>query len=200
VVGHDGFNCFSDTGFIRVVVGQYPTITLGPDLTLASGTQQQLTSVVTNGPIATWRWTPATNLNCSSCPVPTAHIKTDMSYAVEVMNIFGCKASDTLQIKAFCEDAQVFIPNAFTPNNDGYNDIFMVRGRGILNVKSFRVFNRWGEVVFEKSNIAPNDPSQGWDGTVKGVKGGPEVFVYTADVVCENGATFTYKGNVSILK
>jgi gliding motility-associated-like protein len=94
----------------------------------------------------------------------------------------------------------VFIPNAFTPNGDGFNDVLMVRASGIALVKTFRIFNRWGEVVFEKGNFQPNDPQYGWDGKIKGVESGPDVFVYTAEVVCENGTTFSYKGNVSILK
>ncbi|RYY11382.1 MAG: T9SS type B sorting domain-containing protein, partial [Chitinophagaceae bacterium] len=112
----------------------------------------------------------------------------------------GCTARDTIGIKTFCENSQVFIANAFTPDNDGINDILLVQGKGIVQVKSFRVFNRWGEVVFEKTGFSPNDPSAGWDGRIKGTIGGPDVFVYTAEVICENGTTYTYKGNTSILK
>ena len=76
----------------------------------------------------------------------------------------------------------------------------MVRASGVAMVRSFRIFNRWGELVFERSNAIPNDPQYGWDGKIKGIIGGPDVYVYTAEVVCENGSTYTYKGNVTILK
>jgi hypothetical protein len=76
----------------------------------------------------------------------------------------------------------------------------MVRGTGIAMVKTFRIFNRWGEVVFERANFPANSVSHGWNGLIKGVPGGPDVFVYTAEVLCENGSSFTYKGNVSIIK
>ncbi len=200
VVGYDGFNCFTDTAFVLVGVGQYPTIDLGPDLTLATGTIHPLNSTVTNGPVGTWMWTPSTDLSCNTCPLPSAFIKKDITYIVNIENVYGCAASDTINIKVFCEESQVFIPNAFTPDGDGINDILMVRGKGIVSVRSFRIFNRWGEVVFEKANFAPNLPAFGWDGRIKGVVGPPDVFVYTADVVCENGQSFIYKGNVSILK
>jgi gliding motility-associated-like protein len=200
VVGYDGFNCFTDTAFITVGVGQYPTVSLGPDQTLPTGTKFPLTSVVQNGPIAKWLWSPSTDLSCATCPLPVAEVKKDISYLVKVTTAYDCSATDTINIKAFCQSAQVYIPNAFTPNGDGYNDILMVRASGVALVKSFRIFNRWGEVVFEKGNFQPNDLRYGWDGRIKGIVGGPDVFVYTAEVVCENGTSYTYKGNVSILK
>ena len=200
VVGYDGFNCFTDTAFVTVAVGQYPAVNLGPDLSLATGTLQPLNATVQNGPIRHWQWAPATDLSCAACPLPVAHIKKDVTYSVTVTTPYGCSASDTLSIKAFCESAQVFIPNAFTPDGDGVNDVLMVRGKGIVLVKSFRIFNRWGEVVFEKSNFQPNHPAWGWDGKIRGQVGPPDVFVYTAEVVCENGTPYTFKGNVSLLK
>ena len=200
VVGYDGFNCFTDTAFVVVAVGNFPTVNLGPDLTLSTGTIHPLNSTVTNGPIAQWLWQPAADLNCNTCPLPLATIKKDVTYTVLVTTAYGCTASDTVSIKTFCENSQVFIPNAFTPDGDGINDVLMVRGKGIVSVKSFRIFNRWGELVFERSNFAPNIASFGWNGRVRGVVGPPDVFVYTAEVICENGTTYTYKGNTSIIK
>lgn len=200
VIGYDGHNCFTDTAFVLVGVGQYPTVNLGPDLTLSTGTLHPLISTITNGPIAQWLWQPATDLNCNTCPQPLATIKKDITYAVRVTTAFGCSATDTINIKTFCENSQVFIPNAFTPDGDGINDILMVRGKGIVSVKFFRIFNRWGEVVFERTGFPPNVANYGWNGKIRGVTGGPDVFVYTAEVVCENGTTFVYKGNTSIIK
>ncbi len=200
VVGSDGFNCFTDTAFVLVVVGQYPTVNLGPDLTFPTGTVHSFAPVIQNGPIASWNWTPSNDLSCSNCPNPSATIRKDITYIVKATNIYGCSASDTIRILATCESSQVFIPNAFTPDGDGINDILMVRGKGIQTVKTFRIFNRWGEVVFERANFPANNSTYGWTGAVRGVIGGPDVFVYTAEVICDNGSTFTYKGNVSILK
>lgn len=200
VVGYDGHGCFSDTAYLVVGVGAYPTIDLGPDQTLSTGTMLPLKSTITDGPIKDWKWTPSTNLDCDDCPEPIAHIKKNITYKVDVKSIYGCEASDTIAIKVFCENTQVFIPNAFTPDGDGVNDILMVRGTGIVMVKSFRIFNRWGVIVFERSNFSPNEPSFGWDGKINGKVSPSEVFVYAAEVMCENGIIFTYKGNVSILK
>jgi gliding motility-associated-like protein len=199
-VGYDGFNCFTDTAFVLVTVGKYPTVNLGPDQSLLAGTVLPLKTDIQNGPISTWSWSPAKDLSCGACALPNAVIKNNISYVVNVKNIYGCEASDTIQIKVFCEDSQLFVPNAFTPDGDGINDVLMVRGKGIVSVKYFRVFNRWGELVFERSDFPPNNITYGWNGKIRGAVGQSDIYVYTAAVICEAGATFVYKGNTSIIK
>lgn len=201
VIGFDSYNCFQDTAYVVVAVGQYPTVSLGADKILPTGTPLPLTTVVTNGPITKWLWGPsAATLSCTTCPLPTATIKREICYTVEATNLYKCAARDTMCVKVFCEGTQVFIPNAFTPDGDGVNDVLMVRAQGIRTVKNFRIFNRWGQVVFERNNFAPNDVAAGWDGTIGGKPASPDVYVYTCEVVCENDISYTYKGNVSIVK
>lgn len=193
-------NDCSDT--IRLPIKVYPSLSidLGPDKTVSTGTVLPLSSVVTNGPVKVWEWKPGKDLSCNNCDLPYATIKNDITYSVRGVTEQGCVATDAIQIKTFCESAQVFIPNVFTPDGDGLNDLLMVRATGIRTVKSFRVFNRWGAVVFERSNFSPNDRSNGWDGTIKGVKAAPDVYVYTCEVVCENNESYTYKGNITLIK
>ncbi len=200
VIGYDGKNCFTDTAFVTVAVGGYPTVDLGPDQVLPTGTLYPLKSTITNGPISKWEWTPNRNLDCNDCAEPVATVKTNTSYTVKVTSAYGCSATDTIAIKAFCVNTQVYIPNAFTPDGDGLNDKLIVRGSGIQTVKYFRIFNRWGELVFERSNFAPNDPSFGWDGKVRGNNVKPDVYVFTAEVLCDDGSPYVYKGNVSLIK
>jgi len=132
--------------------------------------------------------------------LPTITVKKNFCYTVKATNIYGCSGSDTICISTFCTNAQVFIPNAFTPKGAAVNSKFMVRASGIASVKSFRVFNRWGKVVFEKNNFSPNDPSYAWDGYINGKLADMGVYVYTVDVVCENGTPYTYKGNVTLIQ
>ena len=201
VIGFDSYNCFQDTAYVTVAVGQYPTVNLGADKVLATGTPLPLVTTITNGPITKWTWGPtAATLSCNDCPTPIATIKREICYAVEVANLYKCTARDTMCVKVFCENAQVFIPNAFTPDGDGVNDVLMVRAQGIRSVKNFRIFNRWGQLVFEKNNFNPNDVSAGWDGLINGKLASPDVYVYMCEVVCENDVIYTYKGNVSIVK
>ena len=199
VVGYDGYNCFTDTNYVTLTVGPNPWLNLGPDLNLSTGTVVHFNPVIQNGPIINWSWTPSTGLSCTNCPTPSVTVKDNIYYALSITNNYGCVTTDTIFIFTFCKSAQVFIPNAFTPDGDGLNDILMVRGKGIL-VKSFRIFNRWGELVFERSNFNPNDLKYGWDGKVRGIPATTDVFVYTAEVICDNGITYTYKGNTTLLK
>jgi PKD repeat protein len=201
VVGFDSYNCFTDTAKVVVGVGDYPVLKLGQDQVLAAGTLFTFNPTYTNGPIKDWRWKPATDLSCINCPTPIATAKNDICYEAIATNVYGCAATDTLCIKVFCQSTQVFIPNAFIPQSGaGSNEVLMVRGKGIKLVKSFRIFNRWGQVVFERANFTPNDKQYGWDGTIKGKLADPDVFVYTCEVVCENDVPFVYKGNVALLR
>jgi gliding motility-associated-like protein len=200
VVGRDGHNCFSDTAYLLVAVGQPVRVDLGPDVTLPTGTQLPLRSTITNGPVRTWAWSPSKNLSCTGCALPVATVRQHVTYQVRVTSIYGCQATDSIRITAFCETAQVFIPNAFSPDGDGVNDVLMVRAQGIGSVRHFRIFNRWGEVVFERNNFPPNDPAHAWNGQVRGKPAWPDVFVYTAEVVCDDGTTYTYKGNITLIK
>jgi PKD repeat protein len=199
VIGTDDKNCFRDTAFVTITVGAWPKVTLGPDKVLSTGTQLQLVTTVLNGPIKKWAWTPVKDLTCPDCSLPVATVKKDVCYTVTVQNNFNCEASDTLCIKAFCESTQVFIPNAFVPGATS-NNILMVRGKGIKLVKSFRIFNRWGQMVFDRANFQANEKDFGWDGKINGVPATPDVYVYTCEVLCEDDKAFTYKGNVAILK
>jgi gliding motility-associated-like protein len=200
VVGFDNNNCFKDTGYVRVTVFPKPTIRLGVDQTVSTGTVVPLTATTTNGPIVSWLWTPATDLSCNTCPRPVATIKKDITYTATVKNIYGCVATDDIRFNTVCEGSQVYVPNAFTPDGDGKNDILMLRSKGIEAIRSFKIYSRWGELIFEKNNFPPNNPAYGWDGKIKGVVGSAEVYVYVAQVTCDNVKDFIIKGNITILK
>jgi len=100
----------------------------------------------------------------------------------------------------FCDQSQIFIPNTFTPNADGQNDIFYPRGTGVSIIKSFRIYNRWGELLFERANIKINDAGNAWDGTFNGNPPHPDVYVYIIDATCETGAPINLKGDVTIIR
>jgi PKD repeat protein len=200
VIGYDEYGCFRDTNYVTISVSEYPKVDLGPDQLLSTGSLFVMNPKYSSGPIKTWVWTPGKDLSCTNCEKPTVRIRNQITYTANATNYFGCSGTDSITFKVFCENSQVYIPNAFTPDSDGLNDKFMVRASGIQIIKSFRVFNRWGEIVFEKVNFQPNDPVFGWDGSIRGVIQGPDVFVYTVEVLCDNGIPYFYKGNVSLLK
>jgi gliding motility-associated-like protein len=107
-----------------------------------------------------------------------------------------------VNIKVFCDGANLTMPNAFTPNGDGNNDIFYVRGTG-FSVKSFSIYNRLGQLVFKKENFLPNDPQQGWDGTFGGQAISDAAgFVYMIEIICYNSSNEPelLKGTVLMIK
>jgi gliding motility-associated-like protein len=175
-------------------------VNLGPDLKLAPGTQHLMTSSIQNGPIIQYIWSPSTNLSCTNCPTPVATIQSNILYSLRVTNVDGCIGSDTVNITVTCEQSQVYIPNGFSPDGDGVNDLFVIRSAGMVKIKYFRVFNRWGVLVFERNIFFTNDFGNAWDGKIRGVLSPPDVFVYTAEIMCDNGTSFTFKGNITLIR
>ena len=112
----------------------------------------------------------------------------------------GCTAKAAITVHVICNDGNLFIPNTFSPNTDGRNDRFYPRGTGISKIKSLKVFNRWGELVFDRENFSANDAQAGWDGTFKGQVLAPDVYIYTCEVVCMNNEVLTFKGDVTLLR
>ncbi|MEO7176003.1 MAG: gliding motility-associated C-terminal domain-containing protein, partial [Saprospiraceae bacterium] len=121
------------------------------------------------------------------------------SYTITVTDANGCSDSDQMNILVAKEQV-VFVPSGFTPNGDGQNDVLMIFGSDLLvkQIKSFQIFNRWGDVLFLEKNFPINDPKYGWDGKFKGQKLNPGVFVYVAEVEFLNGEESQISGDVTI--
>ncbi len=199
VIAKDSANCFSDTASVMITVFPIPTVEAGDDQTIEVGSNIQL-HATGSGDVISWKWTPSIGLSCYDCPDPKAAPKQTTQYTLEVRNQGQCLSKDQLTIYVVCNQGNLYIPNTFSPNGDGMNDKFYPRGKGVFVIRSFRVFNRWGEMVFEKLNFNPNDANAGWDGKYKGKLLSPDVFVYTCEIVCENNQTLTYKGDVTLLQ
>jgi gliding motility-associated-like protein len=183
----------------RVMVPPNPTITMGDDPVIPVGTGINLP--VTYGPnIVTYNWIPAGSLSCSNCAVPFANPKSTTRYRVNVTDIYGCTNSNEVTVVVVCNDKNYFIPNTFSPNGDGNNDVFYPRGTGLTRVQSLRIFNRWGELVFERKNFTANDASMGWNGMYKGKKAETDTYVYAIEFICDNALIVPFKGNVTLLR
>jgi len=200
IVGYDTLNCFFDTGYVHLQVYPIPKVDiLETKINLIVGNSVQLHSVSSKDVIR-WRWTPPAGLSCADCPNPVATPKNDVTYTLQVSNAGSCLAEDRVTIHVLCNTDNLFVPNTFSPNKDGANDVFYPRGRGIYGIRSMRIYNRWGELMYEKMNFQANDVSAGWNGTFKNVELTPDVYVYTIEVICDNNQLFSLKGNVTLLK
>jgi gliding motility-associated-like protein len=199
VVGSDNDHCFTDTGRVKIDVYPIPQIFAGNDTTVNTGNTIRLTPTYSQD-VSAINWTPAGGLSCTNCATPMAAIKGNVTYRVTASNQGGCTSSDDITIAAVCNGNNWFIPNTFSPNADGVNDIFYVRGKGLYNIHSLRVFNRWGQTVFEKRNFMANDPAAGWDGKVNGKIADMDVYVYIVEIVCDNSNIVPYKGNIALIR
>jgi gliding motility-associated-like protein len=199
VIGRDSDNCFADTATILIKVNPLPAVEATSDVTASAGTAVQL-KTKSSDDVKAWQWVPSQGLDCATCPQPMATPRSTTKYSVWVKNEGGCQASDDVTVSVVCNGGNLFIPNTFSPNGDGSNERFYPRGTGIHLIKSLRVFNRWGEVVFERLNFNANDAASGWDGTYKGAKLSPDVYIYSCEVICINNEVIPFKGDITLLR
>lgn len=147
------------------------------------------------------QWTPSESLSCSNCLSPIATPTSTTSYLVQVLNEEGCPAEARVLLFVDQRPA-IYVPNVFSPNGDGNNDIFMIfaKENSIREIKQFLVFSRWGETVFQYNNFLPNNPAYGWDGRHRGQLLNPAVFVWWAEVEMIDGRIEILKGDVTLVR
>lgn len=166
-----------------------------PEATIYQGQSVTITSTVYPGGV--YQWSPAAGLNNVNISNPVATPEQSTVYVVQFADSNGCPNTDTVRIfikPTLCMEPEIFIPNAFSPNDDGHNDLLFVRGNTIRELL-LRIYNRWGEKVFETNN-----PSSGWNGLYKGAKVQPGVYDYYLEATCVNNEKFFKKGNITVLR
>lgn len=146
-------------------------------------------------------WTPDESLSCNNCLNPLATPLETTRYKVWLSNENDCPAEAKILLRVR-KDRGVYIPNVFSPNGDGNNDLFLIYANQemITRIPRFQIFNRWGGKVFEVKDAMPNDPAFGWDGRMKGKPSNSAVFIYVAEIEFIDGVKLLYKGDVTILK
>lgn len=199
VIGYDSKNCFKDSATINLKVNPTPTVNAGNDQFLTVGNSVSL-NVLNSADVTDWLWTPSTYLSCSTCPNPIATPEKNMEYTITVNNNFNCIASDKVSVFVTCNNTNVFLPTAFTPNNDGLNDYFYPMGTAVDKIQSIKIFNRYGEIVFLKDNFKANERNTGWDGTFKGSPSAIGSYIYYIEVICKNGEILNFSGKILLLR
>lgn len=188
-----------DTATKNILVNPLPFIKMPATIMMQAGFPITIPATYSSN-VTNWSWVPSSTLSCSNCPQPVASPKFNTTYAVSVIDSNSCKNTSSVQVIVFCNNNNVFIPNTFSPNADGSNDVFYVRGKGLERVKSLRIFNRWGQIVFEAQNFPVNDPAYGWNGKFRGNKPVPDVYVYQVEVFCDNSQVVQFAGNVALIQ
>lgn len=154
----------------------------------------QVTYLNTSNP--SYAWSPTEGLSCIDCPNPSVTVYQNQDYIVTVSAANGtatCFATATLKVIVL-PNLPVYIPNSFSPNGDGNNDVLQIYGEGIKMI-DLKIFNRWGEKVYESNN-----QFEGWDGRYKGEMQNPSVFTYYATIQFLNNKEIERKGTVTIIR
>ncbi|MEZ4925825.1 MAG: gliding motility-associated C-terminal domain-containing protein [Saprospiraceae bacterium] len=201
VVVQDAEGCSTTLSTVLVEPDEF-VLFVEPTFTIALGDSVYIATQinVALSEIQSVVWTPSTGLSCDSCLETWAKPYNSTLYNVEVTTEAGCR--DNGQVRVLVRPVDVYIPNVFSPNDDGVNDVFTVFAdqKGVRKVNYLQVFSRWGELLWERYDFDPNNLDLGWDGTFRGKDMNPAVFVYHAEVEFIDGHTQLYKGDVTIVR
>jgi len=199
----DANGCKLDTT-ITIREGNDLAVELGDDLFIDFGESVEIEAQISpsEDSLVSLVWNVQDSINCFDylCTSFEATPLLTSTYHVTIRDTNGCVREDDITVFVN-KPRDVYIPNGFSPNGDGINDRLMVySGRHVAYVKSFLIFNRWGETVFEVYDFPPNDPTYGWDGTYRSQIYNPQVFTYFAQVVFIDGEEKLFKGDVTLVK
>ena len=175
---------------------------LGSDLDLLLGDSIVLdASTISDIPNLTYQWEPANLFSCPTCPVNSLTPSNNTNVTVTAFDeITNCSFTDELFINVN-KQRRIYIPNVFSPNDDGINDFFTIYGGSDVNIiRNFKVFDRFGSLVFEADNFKPEANSSRWYGRFNGDKLNPAVFVYFAEVEFIDGEIELFRGDVMLVK
>ncbi len=194
-------DCESDRTRIRVEPSNL-AVTLGPGIYAEKGEPiVVLPEVNGNAQVIsyTWSWLPTEEIAiCPDCDAYRFAPFTEGVVQLRIVDVYGCEASAMTPV--FLSEFAVYVPNAFSPNGDGLNDRFFVQGRTNYDIRSFRIFDRWGNQVFEQSGIHVNASEMGWNGEVNGKMMSTGVYVWQAVVIAKDGNQQVLAGDVQLVR
>jgi gliding motility-associated-like protein len=151
-------------------------------------------------PSYTYDWQPNKGLNTYSSATPIFNYGKQTEYQIKMVSSAGCITIDSMTVRVVNQidpdvNCDFYIPNVFSPNGDGRNDTYFPFTINIKEIRFFRIFNRWGELVFETKAFG-----EGWNGMYKGKLQPTDAYVWTAEAVCNDGTIIRKSGNVLLLK
>lgn len=189
-------NLLIDTFSVNV----YPTIYVnaGNDTSVVAGQPLQLNAVSSDTGAVSYLWTPIFGLNNPSIynPIATLGVEIDsITYFVRATSAYGCYGTAKKKITIYKTSPEIFVPSAFTPNGDGKNDILKPITVGIVSLYYFRVYNRWGQMLFSTSEL-----NKGWDGNANGNAQPSGTYVYMAQGKDYLGNNIFRKGTVVLIR
>ncbi len=169
VTATNSFGC-SDSAFVPITVYENPVSRAGPDKIILDGDTTSLNGAV-SGTDVNYYWSPSLYMNDSHSLAPLVNPPEEIDYTLYAVSTVGCgTATDDVKISVY---KNIFIPNAFTPNNDGINDVFHIIPYENYKLNKFSIYDRWGKLMFET-----NDARIGWNGTFNGTPAPAGIYIY----------------------
>lgn len=194
VVDANGCNSLKKDDVVITVTRQ-AIVDAGRDTVLGIGQPIQLfASDINHVGFTQFQWQPFYGLNNPQIANPIVILDKDITYTIEARTAIGCLATDQVKIQVY-KGPDIYVPNAFTPNRDSRNDLLRAFPVGIKDFHYFRIYDRWGSLIFSTTN-----PAIGWDGRIKGTEQPTATYVWMAEGVDYNGKTLQRKGSVIILR
>lgn len=190
-------DCFIFSDSVRVVTNpELLALNIGSDLQLDLGAKVKLRMDTNAEKIASIQWggTDDITLDCDDCNNPEVTVAASGMVFATITDQRGCSVSDTVRIQVD-DTRKIFVPNAFSPDGDGINDVLFIYGPS-AQIIDFKVFNRWGSLVFQTGNT---DISVGWDGSFQGTMQGPGIYIWSAEVLFPDQKSERFTGTVVIL-
>ncbi|MEL6661312.1 MAG: gliding motility-associated C-terminal domain-containing protein, partial [Bacteroidota bacterium] len=192
------------TSIVEIPDGNNVNVDLGPDQTIQEGDPVSIYPQVSIDPLMISRldWNVAFDLPCPDCLIQEdLYLNQATRFFLKITDENGCSAEDNVLILIEKKE-NIYVPNGFSPNGDGRNDRFYIftDPNSVEEIEVLRIFNRWGEFVWENTNFQPNDPTQGWDGRVGGMDPNPAVFVWYAEIKMRSGEKRLLKGDVTLVE
>jgi len=182
-------------------------VDLGNDINIGQGDHATLQATV-NVPSdsllsVVWSALPFDSLDCVPpiCLTQTVTPLISTVYTIQVQSLNGCTGQDHVKV-IVDRRRQIYVPNVFTPNDDGANDLFTIYASpgSVRKILSLQVFDRWGEALIALKDFLPNNPTIGWDGSYKGEPMNPGVFVWVAEIEFIDGKREVFQGDVTVVR
>jgi len=189
-----------DTAMTFLEMLPSPTIGLPEIIETDFCIPEKLAATIAGDTEVTYTWEPSIGLDCSDCLNPELLIPFEPGYQLTVINEELCADTASIQVK-LSEDKLIYVPNAFSPNQDGVNDYFqMFPGCGVVKIKNLRIFNRWGAKVYSKNNIDHFDHKEFWNGFTNSKVNSEGVYIWKVEIELVDGTTKQLFGDVSLLR
>ncbi len=195
----DANGCSTQT--VSVVTQPLPeSVDAGADVTINLGENTMLAAKADPLHIAgTYRWSPNENLSCNPCRTVVVNPYNTTVYTVKFTDYKGCEYTDKVTVEVN-KLRPIYIPNIFSPNNDGVNDIFRPYcTEAVRSIKKLQIFDRWGGLIYDGQNLAPNLDKNAWDGAFKGKLVNPSVFTYLIEAEFIDGVVQEYHGDLTVI-